>query len=173
MAEGLKTFNEGEDILAKEINANYQFLLSTLSGNAERVESYVKDEVATIKSNVASVQATLQKNIDNLNEKFNNFSENIYNNIAPDLSSGVAKTRGTTYTAEKAGWLFAFCHNNTNESTIKINDVSFTLSKSTKSETASGAGNFFYICKGDTYLLTGGIDSNKYYRLVFYPCKGQ
>lgn len=172
MAEALKTFREGEDILASETNENNQFLLSKLSDNAAQVQQYVEGEVATIKSNVASVQATLQKNIDELSANFKTFSENIFNNIAPDLSSGVAKTRGTTYTAEKAGWLFAFCHNNANEASVKINEVSFPISKSTKSETASGAGNFFYLCKGDTYLLTGGIDSNKYYRLIFYPCKG-
>ena len=69
MAEALKTFREGEDILASETNENNQFLLSKLSDNAAQVQSYVEGEVATIKSNVASVQATLQNNIDELNEK--------------------------------------------------------------------------------------------------------
>ena len=64
MAEALKTFREGEDILASETNENNQFLLSKLSDNAAQVQSYVEGEVATIKSNVASVQATLQDNID-------------------------------------------------------------------------------------------------------------
>lgn len=64
MAEALKTFKEGEDILASETNANNQYLLSKLSDNAAQVQSYVESEVATIKSNVASVQATLQNNID-------------------------------------------------------------------------------------------------------------
>ena len=69
MAEALKTFKEGEDILASETNANNQFLLSKLSDNAMQVQSYVEGEVATIKSNVSSVQATLQNNIDELTEK--------------------------------------------------------------------------------------------------------
>ena len=64
MAEALKTFREGEDILASETNENNQFLLSKLSDNAAQVQSYVEGEVATIKSNVASVQATLQNNLD-------------------------------------------------------------------------------------------------------------
>lgn len=64
MAEALKTFKEGEDILASETNENNQFLLSKLSDNAAQVQSYVEGEVASIKSNVASVQATLQNNID-------------------------------------------------------------------------------------------------------------
>lgn len=69
MAEALKTFREGEDILASETNENNQFLLSKLSDNAAQVQAYVEGEVATIKSNVASVQATLQNNIDELQEK--------------------------------------------------------------------------------------------------------
>ena len=71
MAEALKTFREGEDILASETNANNQFLLSKLSDNAAQVQQYVEGEVATIKSNVASVQATLQNNIDELAAKIN------------------------------------------------------------------------------------------------------
>ena len=70
MAEALKTFREGEDILASETNENNQFLLSKLSDNAAQIQNYVEGEVATIKSNVSSVQATLQNNIDELAAKF-------------------------------------------------------------------------------------------------------
>lgn len=66
MAEALKTFREGEDILASETNENNQFLLSKLTDNAAQVQAYVEGEVATIKSNVSSVQATLQNNINEL-----------------------------------------------------------------------------------------------------------
>lgn len=69
MADALKTFREGEDILASETNDNNQYLLSKLSDNAAQVQQYVEGEVATIKSNVASVQATLQNNIAELDAK--------------------------------------------------------------------------------------------------------
>ncbi len=69
MAEALKTFREGEDILASDTNDNNQYLLSKLSDNAAQVQQYVEGEVATIKSNVASVQATLQNNIAELDAK--------------------------------------------------------------------------------------------------------
>jgi hypothetical protein len=69
MADALKTFKEGEDILASETNENNQFLLSKLSDNAAQVQSYVEGEVASIKSNVASVQATLQNNINSVLEQ--------------------------------------------------------------------------------------------------------
>ena len=64
MAEALKTFKEGEDILASETNDNNQYLLSKLSDNAAQIQSYVEGEISTIKSNVASVQETLQNNLD-------------------------------------------------------------------------------------------------------------
>lgn len=70
MADALKTFREGEDILASETNENNQFLLSKLSDNAAQVQQYVEGEIATIKSNVASVQATLQNNIDDTMNQF-------------------------------------------------------------------------------------------------------
>lgn len=69
MADALKTFREGEDILASDTNDNNQYLLSKLSDNAAQVQQYVKGEVATIQSNVASVQATLQNNIAELDAK--------------------------------------------------------------------------------------------------------
>lgn len=71
MAETLKSFEEGEDILASETNSNNQYLLSKLSDNAAQVQNYVEGQVASIKSNVASVQTTLQGNIDKVNATAN------------------------------------------------------------------------------------------------------
>lgn len=70
MADALKIFKEGEDILASETNDNNQFLLSKLSENAAQVQDYVEGEITSIKSNVASVQATLQSNIDKVANQF-------------------------------------------------------------------------------------------------------
>ena len=69
MADFLKTFIEGEDILASDANSNNQFLLSKLSDNAAQVQNYVESEISTMKSNIASVQATLQASIDALETK--------------------------------------------------------------------------------------------------------
>lgn len=71
MAEALKTFREGEDILASETNENNQFLLSKLSDNAAQVQNYVESEVASIQNNVATAQATLQESINQINKTFN------------------------------------------------------------------------------------------------------
>lgn len=173
MAEALKTFREGEDILASETNENNQFLLSKLSDNAAQVQSYVEGEVATIKSNVSSVQATLQNNIDQLSNTVNTFIENIYTNIAPNYSAGVVRQRKTLYTASTAGWVYAFCLNNLSESFLKVNGVSLSVSKSTHSNTSCGAGTMVFVAKGDTYILEGGLESQtQYHTLIFYPCRG-
>lgn len=102
MAEALKTFREGEDILASETNENNQYLLSKLSDNAAQVQSYVEGEVATIKSNVASVQATLQNNIDLVKE----LVQAMYTNLMPDYSKGVLIESG--YTAPSAGFVTVY-----------------------------------------------------------------
>lgn len=68
MAEALKTFKEGDDILASETNENNQYLLSRLSDNAAQIQSYVEGEISTMKSNIASVQETLQNNIDSASD---------------------------------------------------------------------------------------------------------
>ena len=99
MAEALKTFREGEDILASETNENNQYLLSKLSDNAAQVQNYVEGEVATIKSNVASVQATLQNNIDLVKE----LVRQAYNDLMPDWSNKVIRENNREYTAEKFG----------------------------------------------------------------------
>lgn len=70
MAEVLKTFIEGEDILASETNSNNQFLLGRISDNAERLQNYVEGEISSMQSNIGSVQATLQNNINAAIELF-------------------------------------------------------------------------------------------------------
>jgi hypothetical protein len=109
MAEALKTFREGEDILASETNENNQFLLSKLSDNAAQVQSYVEGEVATIKSNVASVQATLQENIDALSAKIKIYIIKTYENGDSGYiiwSNGYCEQWGWyTATGDYAGWV--------------------------------------------------------------------
>lgn len=66
MADVLKTFIEGEDILASETNSNNLYLLSKITDNASQLQEYIEGEIETIKTNFASVQATLQNNINEL-----------------------------------------------------------------------------------------------------------
>ena len=120
MAEALKTFREGEDILASETNANNQFLLSKLSDNAAQVQKYVEGEVATIKSNVSSVQATLQNNIDELETKLTTGLDEKYR---PDYTRAVSFT-DQTYTAPYDGIYYcSFAANNVNSAYCYVNDV--------------------------------------------------
>ena len=167
MAEALKTFREGEDILASETNENNQFLLSKLSDNAAQVQSYVEGEVATIKSNVASVQATLQNNIDLVKE----LVRQAYNDLAPDWNNKKILERNTEYTAETNGWFLCkgYLAGANWVMSLYINGVEQT------SVGFHGGGGSSYtipallpIAKGDTYKYTGSGASG-----WFVPCKGE
>jgi hypothetical protein len=120
MAEALKTFREGEDILASETNENNQFLLSKLSDNAAQVQNYVEGEVATIKSNVSSVQATLQNNMDELETKLSTSLDEKYR---PDYTRAVSFNE-QTYTAPYDGIYYcSFAANEVKPAYCYVNDV--------------------------------------------------
>jgi hypothetical protein len=120
MAEALKTFREGEDILASETNENNQFLLSKLSDNAAQVQNYVEGEVATIKSNVSSVQATLQNNIGQLNTTL---TTKINNRYKPDYTK-VKSFTSQSYIAPADGIYYcSFGFNEAKPAYCYVNDV--------------------------------------------------
>jgi hypothetical protein len=164
MAEALKTFREGEDILASETNENNQFLLSKLSDNAAQVQSYVEGEVATIKSNVASVQATLQNNIDLVNETV----QAMYTNLMPDYSKGTLIESG--YEVKKAGFItisFSTVYQTSEAPSLKINDA--IIAKGAIISTS--LPNYFYaqapVSEGDVITFPSFIKD-----VNFYPLKG-
>lgn len=166
MAEALKTFREGEDILASETNENNQYLLSKLSDNAAQVQSYVEGEIATIKSNVASVQATLQNNIDLVKE----LVRQAYNDLMPDWSNKVIRENNREYTAEKFGYIVANGSPQGNNSLNcyingeKVINLSFHgLSGASYSE-----GFTLPVAKNDVYKIIGANTL-----CYFVPCKGE
>jgi hypothetical protein len=167
MAEALKTFREGEDILASETNENNQFLLSKLSDNAAQVQSYVEGEVATIKSNVASVQATLQNNIDTLNTSLNDLLQNIYTKMTPDYNNPIGVS--FPFTAPKAGVYTATLGLNSSAVTLYING------KNTGFVARDDATGLAYnsvtvpLAKGDviSWSANANFASN-----IFYPYRG-
>lgn len=173
MAEALKTFREGEDILASETNENNQFLLSKLSDNAAQVQNYVEGEVATIKSNVASVQATLQNNIDAVNAIAKDIANNVYHYMSPNYSKAEGRNRDQVYTASSAGWVFFYSvSKNAKQVTYEINGQVYYLCSNTNSDTdTAGAGVWFMVGKGDTYKLNSA-NAQSVWQAFFYPCKG-
>jgi hypothetical protein len=173
MAEALKTFREGEDILASETNENNQFLLSKLSDNAAQVQNYVEGEVASIKSNVASVQATLQNNIDGVSTLLNDVASNIYHYMSPDHSKRAPRSRDTLYTAEEAGWVFFYgVSGNANQVTYTINGQNYYLCSNLNRDTdTAGAGVWFMVGKGDTYRFNSAGTSSVW-QAFYFPCKG-
>jgi hypothetical protein len=162
MAEALKTFREGEDILASETNENNQFLLSKLSDNAAQVQSYVEGEVATIKSNVASVQATLQNNIDEAEVRLRN---DIYTNgFLPNYSAGEDITSG--YVAVSNGWVYFAGSFSGGAKRGYVNGEEVFLSQQGVNY-HQPCGAMVLVSKGDTITTTGNFA-----KLRFYPCKG-
>lgn len=161
MADALKTFREGEDILASETNDNNQYLLSRLSDNATQVQNYVEGEVETIKSNVSSVQATLQNNLNDLEETITTKFTDMFNALAPDYSKGtnisngyVATAYGQVYVQFKAGGGSAYA----NGKIVAYNEGDVNYHQPT--------GHSFIVGQGTTVTATN------YASLVFYPCKG-
>ena len=161
MAEALKTFREGEDILASETNENNQFLLSKLSDNAAQVQQYVEGEVATIKSNVSSVQATLQNNIDELGNTISTKFGNMFNAISPDYSKGISITSG--YKAASYGQVYVEFKNGGGAAYADGKRVAYNQGDVNYHQPT---GHSFIVGEGTT------ITANNYAALVFYPCKG-
>ena len=157
MADALKTFKEGEDILASETNGNNQYLLSRLSDNAAQVQSYVEGEVATIKSNVASVQATLQNELSAINATIEQIFEAMTPNYAAgfNIASGyVATEYGVGYVGFNAGGGQAYV------------DGAIVAYHSGAVNYKQGSGSCFLVGKGST------ITAGNYNALRFYPYKG-
>lgn len=163
MADALKTFREGEDILASETNGNNQYLLSRLSDNAAQVQNYVEGEVATIKSNVSSVQATLQNNINDLDAKFTN----IFALIAPDYTKSTNITSG--FKATTAGWVrYRLGSDAGYRQSLAIDGV--TIAENWQSPGDQRAGTLFIT--GMVFIAPEQTITGSYNQLVFYPCKG-
>jgi hypothetical protein len=149
MADALKTFREGEDILASETNENNQFLLSKLSDNAAQVQQYVEGEVATIKSNVASVQATLQNNIDELGKAI---KQSIFLAIAPDYEKGEKVVSGTTL--ERSGWINWDGSDISDGAHIWLKVNGIEVCRHSKYKYGSRYKTMIYVGAGDTVTLS-------------------
>ena len=161
MAEALKTFREGEDILASETNENNQFLLSKLSDNAAQVQSYVEGEVATIKSNVASAQATLQNNISELEEKTLANFEKMFEALAPDYSKGFNISSG--YKTTSYGQVYVQFNNGGGSAYADGKIAAYDQGDVNYHQPN---GMCFTVGKDTT------ITASNYGKLIFYPCKG-
>ena len=165
MAEALKTFREGEDILASETNENNQFLLSKLTDNAAQVQAYVEGEVATIKSNVSSVQATLQNNIDDINELLNSTIENLFAAIMPNYANGSVVPNGSSYTIPSFGWIVFNTVADNKTVTFTINGNTFNSIRESGDSSVDQCTTL-PVSKGDVVVINGLRKG------MFYPCKG-
>jgi hypothetical protein len=174
MAEALKTFREGEDILASETNENNQFLLSKLSDNAAQVQNYVEGEIATIKSNVSSVQATLQNNIDETKTNLNDLLTNICKYFTPDYTKGVPVSvpySSSKYTAPSNGvYLFTGGYNEVTRTLYINGKASGYVTRDDVDGWAGWQAIYVPLLKGDSIYWDGAMTS---YSSVFYPYRAK
>lgn len=166
MAEVLKTFIEGEDILASETNANNQYLLGRISDNAERLQNFVDGEIASIQSNISSVQATLQNSINEMSDKLGS----MYENIAPNMNAAISITNGWEATA--SGWLNIIGSSDAsgNVPTAYIDGKEVYRNHQGYNDGRAGAlstSSMAFIGKGQKFTTSGRRTTN-----TFYPCKG-
>jgi hypothetical protein len=159
MAEVLKIFQEGEDILASETNANNNYLLGKISDNASTLQNYVEGEVTSIQSSLASAQATLQNNINELADKV----ANLFNEIAPNLSAGISITNN--WTATSSGWIYAYRNGDGFTASLKVDGKDLLIDGSHGGYSNLISGSMLYIGKDSTVTF-------ERYTCTFYPCKG-
>lgn len=169
MAEVLKTFIEGEDILASETNANNQYLLGHISDNAERLQKFVDGEITSIQSNISSVQATLQNSINEMSEKLEAGLGSMYENIAPNMNAGISISSGWTATA--SGWLSIEGYSDAGGVSFGYIDGKTIYENYQWSGDGRAGGlrimTMAFIGKGQVFT-----NSNNGTTTVFYPCKG-
>lgn len=166
MAEVLKTFIEGEDILASETNANNQYLLGRISDNSERLQNFVDGEITSIQSNISSVQATLQNSINEMSDKLGE----VINDLAPNMNAAISITNGWEATA--SGWLnivgWSDASGNVPTAYIDGKEVYRNHQSAGDGRAGSlGTSSMAFIGKGQTFTTSGRGTTN-----TFYPCKG-
>jgi hypothetical protein len=166
MADALKTFKEGEDILASETNANNNYLLGKISDNASTLQNYVEGEVTSIQSSLASAQATLQNSINEITSKLGV----VLDGIAPNWSAGVGISSG--YTAPKIGWVWVLGYSNASGDSPYAYVDGKEVYQNWQNEGDGRAGalkisSMFFVGKGQKITTVGRVQG-----LTFYPCKG-
>lgn len=159
MAEVLKIFQEGEDILASETNANNNYLLGKISDNASTLQNYVEGEITSIQSSLASAQATLQNSINEITSKLGV----VLDGLAPNLSAGIGISSG--YTTPSIGWVYAYRTGDNFTASLKVDDRDFLVDGS--------HGGYSNLISGSTFFVGEGVKITfDRYSCTFYPCKG-
>lgn len=162
MAEVLKEFKEGEDILASDTNQNNQILLTMLTDKATQVLNYVEENLASFQTTLATVQSTLQSNINNESARLKN--EIYTNGFLPNYSAGEDITSG--YVAISNGWVYFAGSFSGGAKRGYVNGEEVFLSQQGVNY-HQPCGAMVLVSKGDTITTTGNFA-----KLRFYPCKG-
>ena len=116
-ANYLKSFEDGEDIIAAEINSNNQFLLNKISSNGTATQAYVAGEVAKLTSNLANTKNALE-------EKLAALEESVEKVDAKSEVPDYAKATGITFKSGQAvgfdGWISIYSYTLPNDQNRKV-----------------------------------------------------
>jgi hypothetical protein len=106
-------------------------------------------------------------------DELQNIYQTAVNNMGPDYSAGITKTKSTSYTAEVAGILFLNLRIYGNDTgTFTLDGNTYNIPKGVGGSYASANGTMaqFYIPKGSTYRVDGEFTDNEI--IIFYPLRG-
>lgn len=97
--------------------------------------------------------------------------EKIINWAMPDLSAGILKTWGTTWTAPSNGWVYAFAGSRGGYAMpyVTINEIDFGVSQNGITSENISASIMMFVSKDD---IIKSRDGSWGQNIVFYPCKG-
>ena len=137
---------------------------SAVVGNGMAISLYFYVGETLQKTNVIDI-SKLQKEVDNL--IFNN-REVIRSYLMPDYSSGVSRTKGTLYTADRDCLIIALFTGYNTTMTLEINGVA-VIKNLDGGEGSPQKSMQLYVGKGDTYKLTGDLTK---YTFTEYGLKG-
>ncbi len=164
MAEYLKEFIDGEDILAAETNANNNYLLDQIRDSSNVLNTKMNMLTSNVNSNMATLRSDINGKIDEANGKIETLEKNDY--IAPLLPNwdkaiglGLGSNSNLPYTFTKRGWFTASMsyRYNRQHGLIYINGVSVTSWGNDLSEGANhGGGIQVMVNVGD--VLTAGTN---------------
>lgn len=170
MAEYLKEFIDGEDILAAETNANNNYLLDQIRDSS----SVLNTKVNTLTSNVNSEMATLRSDINSKITEANKNIESLINTdytqkTAPDYSKTTVINLGSGSAVGFNGWMSVRAYTNPNDQYffVYINGTPvFTIRGGSNGGYPDDSTGKFMVSTNDIITYEGNA-AHTFYRIPF------
>ncbi len=167
MAEYLKEFIDGEEILAAETNANNNYLLDQIRDSSSVLNTKMNTLTSNMNSEMATLRSDINSKIDEVNKTVEDFKTEVNaRSSAPDY----AKSYGISlpYTCKEDG--YAFVAINTGDAYLHVRvDGKPVYARRSSQYGGIGAtgGGFFRVSKKEVITAEAGVQE-----AYFYPKKG-